>query len=535
MLQIKNLTIRHNKDLRLIVEDFTFALNPGDKAVLIGEEGNGKSTLLKLIYEEALVEGYVEYTGEIQKSGLRLAYLAQELPQEEKIKSVYEFFCEDPAFYERTPKELAAAAAGLGFSVEQFYSDQQMGTLSGGEKVKLQLARLRLMEPDVLLLDEPSNDIDLETLDWLERFISGSPQPVLFVSHDETLIERTANVVIHLEQLRRKTVPRYTVARMPYVRYVSERREKFAHQEQVAKKERSEHEKQMERYRQIQQKVEHQQNTVSRQDPAGGRLLKKKMHSVMSMGKRFEREKENMTELPEEEDAIFSKLAAAEAIPNGKRVVEYATDRLEIGGRLLAEHVFLRVTGPEKVCIIGKNGAGKTTLLRQIASELLSRRDIRVAYMPQDYEELLRVMAQQPESEEAVEGKTESGGGKPEECKLTPVEFLAKSWDKEELTRIRTYLGSMKYTADEMEHSVMELSGGQKAKLLFLKMSMDGSNVLVLDEPTRNFSPLSGPVIRQILHDFDGCIISISHDRKYIGEVCDTVYRLTEKGLERME
>ena len=116
-----------------------------------------------------------------------------------------------------------------------------------------------------------------------------------------------------------------------------------------------------------------------------------------------------------------------------------------------------------------------------------------------------------------------------------PVEFLAKTWEKEELTRIRTYLGSMKYTADEMEHSVTELSGGQKAKLLFLGMSMNGSNVLVLDEPTRNFSPLSGPVIRRILKEFNGCIISISHDRKYIGEVCHRVYRLTENGLEETE
>ena len=89
----------------------------------------------------------------------------------------------------------------------------------------------------------------------------------------------------------------------------------------------------------------------------------------------------------------------------------------------------------------------------------------------------------------------------------------------------------MKYTADEMGHSISELSGGQKAKLLFLKMSMEGNDVLVLDEPTRNFSPLSTPVIRSLLKDFGGTIISVYHDRKYIEEVCDKVYRLTEKGL----
>jgi len=115
---------------------------------------------------------------------------------------------------------------------------------------------------------------------------------------------------------------------------------------------------------------------------------------------------------------------------------------------------------------------------------------------------------------------------------LTPVEFLTVTGDKEENSRIRTYLGSMKYTPDEMNHPIRDLSGGQRAKLLLLQMSMSGSDVLILDEPTRNFSPLSNPVIRQMLKTFGGAILSISHDRKYIEEVADKVYELTEKGLE---
>ena len=102
---------------------------------------------------------------------------------------------------------------------------------------------------------------------------------------------------------------------------------------------------------------------------------------------------------------------------------------------------------------------------------------------------------------------------------------------KEELTKIRTYLGSMKYTVQEMDHPIRELSGGQKAKLLLLKMSMEHRNVLILDEPTRNFSPLSGPVIRELLRDFPGSIISVSHDRKYIREVCERVLELRPEGL----
>jgi len=167
----------------------------------------------------------------------------------------------------------------------------------------------------------------------------------------------------------------------------------------------------------------------------------------------------------------------------------------------------LTLIGPEKICIVGKNGVGKTTLIKEIAQELLKRNDIKAAYMPQNYEELL-------------------------DFELTPVEFLTQEGDKEEDIRLCTYLGSMKYTADEMNHKIHELSGGQKAKLLFLKMSIDGCNVLILDEPTRNLSPLSNPAIRKVLQCYPGAIISISHDRKYIEEVCTKVYSLNENGLQ---
>ena len=116
----------------------------------------------------------------------------------------------------------------------------------------------------------------------------------------------------------------------------------------------------------------------------------------------------------------------------------------------------------------------------------------------------------------------------------TPVDHLDASGEKEKRTRIRTYLGALKYTADEMDHPIRELSGGQKAKVFLLKLSLSNANVLLLDEPTRNFSPLSGPVIRQMVRDFPGAVISISHDRKYIEEVSDIVYRLGSNGLAEM-
>lgn len=545
MLQIKHLKIIHKKDLRVILDDFSLVLNPGDKAVIIGEEGNGKSTLLKWIYDPALAEDYAEISGERVLTQEKLGYLPQELARADYEKSVYEFFCEEPAIWDRTPRELEALAARLKLPLELFYSEQLMKTLSGGERVKVQMARILLGEPSLLLLDEPSNDIDIPTLEWLEQQITAWNGSVLYISHDETLIERTANRVIHLEQIRRKTLSRYTVANMPYQDYIAQRSAQMANQRRQAENDRRQEQIRQEKFNRIQQKVEHDLRSVSRQNPHGGQLLKKKMKAVKSLEKRYEREARDMAQLPEEEDAIFIKFKDTCRIPAGKTVLDFTLDRLEIPqsscmpventsdttqssctpgenaldtphfsevprknapARLLASDIHLRVRGSEKLCIVGRNGAGKSTLLRQIAAELLRRPDLRAAYMPQNYEEEL-------------------------DGDLTPVEYLAQRGDKEELTQIRTYLGAMKYTAQEMLRPVRELSGGQRAKLFLLKLSMSEANVLILDEPTRNFSPLSNPVIREVLSDYGGVILSVSHDRKYIYEVCDRVLELTPDGL----
>lgn len=506
MLQIQHVTITHRKDLRVIVEDFSFTLGPKDKAVIIGEEGNGKSTLLKLIADESLVQDYAEYQGEILKTDTKIGYLAQELAPEQKKQSIYEYCASIPEFFEVTPRELANIARILGLRRDIFYEEQMVGTLSGGEKVKLQMARILMESPDVLLLDEPSNDIDIETLEWLEEFINTCGLPVLFVSHDETLIENTANVIIHLEQLQRKIHARSTVAHTTYRKYVEERLYHIDRQEQMAQNDRREFDKQMDKWRQIQQKVEHQQEIITRQDPSGGRLLKKKMKSVMSMGRRFERKEEQLTQRPTYELPITVSFPETIMLPAGKTILDLELPVLMADKTELARDIRLRVTGPEKICIVGRNGTGKTTLLKQIAKSLMARTDIRAAYMPQDYEELL-------------------------DPRQTPVDFLTLTGTKEENTKIRTFLGSMRYTREEMFHAIEEMSGGQKAKLLFMKMILEESDVLILDEPTRNFSPLSGTEIRKALKSYGGAIVSISHDRKYIEEVCDSVYRLTEWGL----
>jgi len=521
MLKIDHLTICHKKDNRVLLKDFSLTLQDGDRAVLIGEEGNGKSTLLQQIYDEELTKAYTEVSGDIQRRNHRFGYLPQEMPEHVKRMRAVEFF--DTVLDDGNKVREAALLAGkLQIPAGIFESAQLMESFSGGEKVKLQMMALLLMEPDVLLLDEPSNDIDIETLQWMEKFLLQCRVPVLFVSHDEVLIEKTANIIIHMEQTMRKTVPVYTIAKMSYGEYIASRNRRIELQTREAHNEKREYDAKQERLRRIEQKVEHQQNIISRQNPAGGRLLKKKMKAVKSMERRFEKEAEDMTKVPDVEEEIFVTFAKGVRIPNGKTVLDFWLDEVKVKmregntfsqgdilpeerARVLAKDIKLAVYGSEKICIIGKNGCGKSTLLREIY-EYLKERNFKIGYMPQNYEEVLPFHK-------------------------TPVEFLAVTGSREETTRIRTYLGSLKYTADEMMHPAAELSGGQKAKLLFLKMSMEECEVLLLDEPTRNFSPLSNPVVRKALRAFPGAIISISHDRKYISMVCDKVYELKREGL----
>ena len=501
VLEIQKLTLTLRESGRVLVRDFSLSLSPGDRAVVIGEEGNGKSTLLRAVAAPETLEPYCGMEGAVKAEGLQIGYLEQELPAALRRRSVASFF-EGTDVY----RSLSPRLWELDFDPALIQSAQSMDSLSGGEKVKMRLLRLLASRPDVLLLDEPTNDLDIEALEWLESFLNAAEVPVLYVSHDETLIERTANLVIHLEQVRKKTVPRHIVERTTYADYVRRRLAGLEKQEQVARKQRADYDRKMERYQQIFNRVEHEQNVITRQDPGGGRLLKKKMKAVKSMGRRFEREREEFLDIPDVEDAISLFFPDSARLPRGKRVTDLILPELTAGNRLLARDIRLNVSGGEHVAFIGRNGAGKTTLLRLLWEELRERDDLRAGWMPQNYEE-------------ALDGSD------------TPVGYLAPSGKKEDTTRAYTGLGSLKFTHEEMNRPIAMLSGGQKAKLLLLRLLLTECNVLLLDEPTRNLSPLSNPVIRRALAAYGGTSMSVTHDRKYIREVCTTVYELTGDGL----
>lgn len=506
MLQISHLTITQKQDQRVLIHDLSFTMNKGDRIALIGEEGNGKSTLLKYIYDPSMVQEYCEWKGTRIIQEERMGYLPQRLPEEYEDMNVYAYLCRSDAFCMADPAFLSETARMVHCSMTDFYRDQTMGSLSGGEKVKLQLAALLFEHPTVLLLDEPSNDLDLDTVKALEELLLSFEGMVLFISHDEVLLNHCANGILHLEQLKRKMDARSTFRHQGYEDYIHERSDLFLKNTQKAEGERRADALRSEKYERIRKSVEYDLRNVSRGDPHTGQLLKKKMKAVKSIGRRFEKERQNMMEMPEQEEAIMVFFPQSCRIPEGKKVLDFHLDQLCAPDHtVLAGPVDLQIIGPRHVCIIGQNGCGKSTLLKSIANELLKRTDIHAAYMPQNYEDLLNLS-------------------------ITPLDFLGGT-DKDMRTRAGLCLGSMKYTSDEMNHPMGDLSGGQRAKVLFLKMVLEEADVLILDEPTRNFSPLSAPVIRQCLSQFQGTIISVSHDRMYMQEVCDTFLELTKEGL----
>lgn len=494
MLEIKDLNISIYD--RYLIENLNLVLNKGDKLAIIGEEGNGKSTLLKSILG---ICNYAKVTGNINLKGNKIGYLEQSIGYENKDKKVYNFlFTSDNDYYEKV-NNLYKYLDIINLNDEIF--NQKISTLSGGEKVKIRILKLLINEYDILFLDEPTNDLDIETLEWLEKFINTTDKPIMYVSHDETLLSNTANMILHLEQIMKKTKCRYTLLKIDYDTYVSQRLRKLVKQTKISKSEKRLHDKQLEKYRKVMQKVEHEQNTISRKDPHGAAILKKKMHSLKSQ----ERKLENLelTKMPDIEEGI-NFFFENESVAKTKNIITLDIPLLKVKDKVLCKNIYLEITGNTHLCFIGKNGVGKSTLIKEIYRNLKDRDDIRVGYMPQTYDDVLNNFKY-------------------------VLDFISK--DKDEITKARMLLGNMKFTREEMISEIKNLSNGSKAKLFLVKLVLDKCNVLILDEPTRNVSPLSNPVIRKVLSEYSGTIISVSHDRKYIDEVIDSLYTLTKDGL----
>ena len=503
MLEIRDLTIRLIEDDRIILKNFDFTLNDGDKVGLIGEEGNGKSILLKSIVNMDEVKNYCDISGNIHLGNEIVGYLPQSLDEKYFDLTANEYLFRQLVIELVDYNELYKYLADFNLSADILSNDIKMRELSGGEKIKFILVVELLKNPTIFLFDEPSNDLDYESLSWLEDFMEDLEIPFIFVSHDTNLLSNIANRIIHLEQVRRRSKAKHTISNNSYDEYIRKRQNFIDTETNRAYKEKEEFDKKIGRYKRVHDSVEHDLRATK--NDLVGRNLKDKMHTVKSIGRRLDKEEANLTKKPDYEEAIDIFFDEDIKVVNGKQILDFKLDEFRVGDKLLAENIELKVIGPEKICIIGKNGAGKTTLLKKIKNESQAL-NLRVGYMPQSYFEF-------------------------EKDDINSIEYLADSFAKDEQTKASNLLGSLNFKREEMFRNIADLSGGQKAKLFFAKMNLDKAEVLILDEPTRNLSPLSKPEIIKALKDYKGVIIAVSHDRDFIDQVFDKKLKLSSAGL----
>ena len=529
MLIISNLSLILKKDLRVLIKDFSLTVNKKDKIGIIGEEGNGKSSLLKAIYNQEEASKYLEIKGTINIKNEKIGYLPQMVEKELLEKSVNELLNEKIDYSLLDYKKYYFYIDKFNLDEEKLLSSSLLvGNLSGGERIKLFLLIELMKEPTVLLLDEPSNDLDLLSLNLLEELIINLDIPVIFISHDEHFLSRCANRIVHIESLKSKSEARVSVKNLSYDDYYKTREDFLDKNIREFNKDKENFEKKIEKYNRVYQSVNYALNTVSRQAPSVAKNLKDKMHSIKSMEKRYIKEKENLTQKYEVEEAINLKFDNLDKGRSGssnskinylvdanKEVLDLNIDSLKVnsGITLIDKQISLYIKGAKKVALIGENGVGKTTLLRLIYHELKKNPSFQVGYMSQNYEdELLNY--------------------------LSPLDYLSKTLNvsnKEDLTKIQTYLGSLKLTYEEMNRSISSLSGGEKAKIFFAKLILEKDNVMLLDEPTRNISPLSNKAFINSIKEYNGVLIAVSHDRNFVYQIFDDIYELDkENGLKKV-
>lgn len=350
LLTTQHLSLDHQKDLRNLVQDLNLNVNPGDKIAVIGEEGNGKSSLLLTLLDTSLVTDYLLLSGNIQRHFHSPVYIPQSLPLEMAELTLNDYFFGDMDS-DIDYGLLYLYADQLQFASERFASQQVIRSLSGGEKLKIQLIKSLATPSDIIFLDEPSNDLDLDTLLWLENYIITSPKTILFVSHDEDFLSKTATKIIHLESVKKKTLAQTKVEELDYQDYTQKRLQAYQKQVQQARNDQKEFDKAMNKH--LRQKSQVRNTLLNTHDATMGRLIAKKMKNVLSREKRYERMKENLTQVPFHPDAISLFFSDISPLPARKQVLHLENFKLNVEERQLAQNIHFNLNGREKIGIIG--------------------------------------------------------------------------------------------------------------------------------------------------------------------------------------
>ena len=497
-----------------LFQDVSFVINKKDRIALVGKNGAGKSTMLKILaglqrptegtvaVQRGITIGYLpqvmvlsdtrtvmaeaemafEHIFEMQD---RLARMNQELADRTDYDSesyhelIDRFTHENERFLmmggTNYKAEIERTLVGLGFDRKDF--DRPTSEFSGGWRMRIELAKLLLRRPDVLLLDEPTNHLDIESIQWLENFLRVSPGAVVLVSHDRVFINNVTNRTIEISCGR---IYDYKVSYDEFVVLRKERREQ-----------------QLRAYENQQKEIKDTEDFIER--------FRYKATKAVQVQSRIKQLEKIVPIEVDEEDTSSLHLKFAPATRSGNYPVICEGVRKAYGDHVVFHDVTLTISRGEKVAFVGKNGEGKSTLVKCIMDQipydgkLVIGHNVQIGYFAQNQAQLL-------------------------DGELTVFDTIDRVAKGDIRLKIRDILGAFMFGGEASDKKVKVLSGGERSRLAMIKLLLEPVNFLILDEPTNHLDMRSKDVLKEAIREFDGTVIVVSHDREFLDGLVTKVY-----------
>ena len=501
----------------VLFDNINLQVDERDRIALVGKNGAGKSTLLKiLVGEEEPTSGEIN-----KKKDISLSYLAQD-SRFESENTIYDEMLHVFDGLRRTEKQLRQMelemgeksgedldklmsdydrlsenfrqAGGFtyeadirailnGFKFDESMWQMKIAELSGGQNTRLALAKMLLEKPNLLVLDEPTNHLDIETIAWLENYLVNYSGALIIVSHDRYFLDKVATITL---DLTKHSLDRYVGN---YSRFVELKEQKLATEEK---------------------NYEKQQKEIAALEDFVNRNLVRASTTKRAQSRRKQLEKMDRLDKPEAGKKSANMTFQSEKM-SGNVVLTVENAAVGYDGEVLSQPINLDLRKMNAVAIVGPNGIGKSTFIKSIVEQIPFIK-----------------------GEKRFGANVEVGYYDQTQSKLTPSNtVLDELWNDFKLTpevEIRNRLGAFLFSGDDVKKSVGMLSGGEKARLLLAKLSMENNNFLILDEPTNHLDIDSKEVLENALIDFDGTLLFVSHDRYFINRVATHVLELSENG-----
>ncbi|BES60700.1 ABC-F family ATP-binding cassette domain-containing protein [Dysgonomonas capnocytophagoides] len=504
---------------KTLFDNINFIINPKDRIALVGKNGAGKSTMLKILagvnksYKgtvtgpDGMTIGYLPQVMQVSdertvrdEASLAFSHIfdlqdqIEEMNRQLETRTDYE--SDDYAkliddfthAHERLANiedtnfdgEVEKTLLGLGFKRSDF--DRPTSEFSGGWRMRIELAKLLLRKPDVMLLDEPTNHLDIESIGWLEDFITTQANAVVLISHDRAFIDAVTTRTIELTLGK---IYDYKVNYSKYVELRDERRQQQIHAWEAQQKQIQEIEEFIERFR---------------AQAAKATLVQSRVRQL---------EKMERVEIDEEDkSAIRIKFQPATRSGNYPLTVDMVTKKYD--DYLVFENANLMIERGEKVALAGKNGEGKSTFVKCVMGEtpyngtMMLGHNVSVGYFAQNQADLL-------------------------DEDLTVFETIDRVAEGDIRTQIRNILGAFMFNRDDSDKKVKVLSGGERTRLAMIKLLLEPVNLLILDEPTNHLDLKTKEVLKNAILDYDGTVILVSHDRDFLDGLVTKIFEFSDK------